>query len=54
MPQRAGPNGKVVGMRLREGPSVTSRGVANLQVVRTLFDAIGRGDLEAIRPGARR
>jgi ketosteroid isomerase-like protein len=49
MPQRAGPNGKVVGMRLREGPSVTSRGVANLQVVRTLFDAIGGGDLDAIR-----
>jgi uncharacterized protein len=28
---------------------VTSRGVANLRVVRALFDAIGRGDLDAIR-----
>jgi uncharacterized protein len=28
---------------------VTSRGVANAQVVRTLFDAIGSADLDAIR-----
>ena len=28
---------------------MTSRGVANLQAVRELFDAIGRGDMDAIR-----
>jgi hypothetical protein len=31
------------------GAIVTSRGVANLHVVHGLFDAIGRGDLDAIR-----
>jgi len=35
--------------KIEGGATVTSRGIANAHVVRTMFDAIGRGDLDAIR-----